>query len=70
LDSHIFFDSKTPGKDLNELIIRHEELNNLIKHCPQAMNVWKNLSFHLEKELNALKLLADGNLSPQKKCNT
>jgi len=46
-------------KDLNELIIRHEELNNLIKTIVTSDERLEELELHLEKELNALKLLAD-----------
>ena len=46
-------------KDLNELILKYEELKNLINTIVTSDERMEELELHLEKELNSLKLLAD-----------
>jgi DNA repair protein RecN (Recombination protein N) len=46
-------------KNLNELIVKHEELRNLVKTIVTSDERIEELELHLEKELNSLKLLAD-----------
>jgi len=47
-------------KDLNELIVKHEELNTLVKSIVTSDENLEELELLLEKELNSLKLLAEG----------
>jgi len=46
-------------KDLNELIARQDELNNLVKTIVTSDERLEELEANLEKELNSLNLLAD-----------
>jgi DNA repair protein RecN (Recombination protein N) len=46
-------------KDLNGLIIKHEELKNLIKTIITSDERQEELELRLDKELNSLKVLAD-----------
>ena len=46
-------------KDLNELIIKHEELSNQVKTIVTSDERLEELELRLEKELISLKLLAD-----------
>jgi DNA repair protein RecN (Recombination protein N) len=50
---------KHRSKDLKELIVKHEELKNLVKSIVTGDERLEELGLRLEKELQSLKLLAD-----------